>query len=103
VKLSVPNSQTTFTELPIFRKNILTYSSLHSGTEPEDIITEEIVKRSSALLRIRQNEIKILNKWVGLRPGRVSGVRIEAEYIDVGTTRILIVHNYGHGGCGKRG
>ncbi|XP_041454044.1 D-aspartate oxidase-like isoform X3 [Lytechinus variegatus] len=43
---------------------------------------------------------KIKKHWVGLRPQRSKGVRVEAETLTYGSNKIKIVHNYGHGGCG---
>lgn len=41
----------------------------------------------------------IKKELVGLRPHR-DPVRIEKEIIDVGTSKMNVVHNYGHGGYG---
>jgi len=39
---------------------------------------------------------RVLSEWVGLRPGRLGGVRNELEMIDGHP----VVHNYGHAGSG---
>jgi glycine/D-amino acid oxidase-like deaminating enzyme len=39
---------------------------------------------------------RVIRTVVGLRPFRASGFRVEAERLD----DKLLVHNYGHGGCG---
>lgn len=39
---------------------------------------------------------RIISQWVGIRPGRPT-VRLEHEVMPNGK---IIVHNYGHGGCG---
>ena len=45
----------------------------------------------------RINEAEIINQWVGLRPFRLGGVRLEYQlYQD----KLKVIHNYGHGGCG---
>lgn len=42
----------------------------------------------------------IQKHWVGLRPGR-SSVRLEREiYKTASGERVIVIHNYGHGGCG---
>lgn len=44
---------------------------------------------------------KVIGDWVGLRPGRQSGVRLELEELDCGNGNTLtVVHNYGHAGHG---
>lgn len=40
--------------------------------------------------------LSIIRHGVGLRPVRLSGVRLEKETID----DVWVVHNYGHGGAG---
>lgn len=44
-------------------------------------------------------DAKVKQHLVGLRPHR-DQVRVEKEFLDVGTTKLKIVHNYGHGGYG---
>jgi len=39
---------------------------------------------------------QVQSTWVGLRPIRESGVRLEADQVD----QLPVVHNYGHGGAG---
>jgi glycine/D-amino acid oxidase-like deaminating enzyme len=43
-----------------------------------------------------KREAKILQHWVGLRPFRTSGVRVEKDV----TFSKPVIHNYGHGGSG---
>ncbi|XP_065055223.1 D-aspartate oxidase-like [Rhopilema esculentum] len=49
---------------------------------------------------------EIVNEWVGLRPSRLSSVRLEKEEVCLkaadgkATKKVKIVHNYGHGPCG---
>ncbi|XP_072546464.1 D-aspartate oxidase-like [Salminus brasiliensis] len=40
-----------------------------------------------------------LEEWVGLRPGR-RNPRVEREWLQAEERQVLLVHNYGHGGCG---
>ncbi len=40
--------------------------------------------------------LSIIRHGVGLRPVRLSGVRLEKETVD----DVWVVHNYGHGGAG---
>ncbi|XP_076834667.1 D-aspartate oxidase [Brachyhypopomus gauderio] len=42
---------------------------------------------------------QVLEEWVGLRPGR-RNLRVESERLQVEGHDVLVVHNYGHGGCG---
>lgn len=42
---------------------------------------------------------KVLNEWVGLRPGRKS-LRVERELVQLQGRMMPVVHNYGHGGLG---
>ena len=45
----------------------------------------------------RLKHAPILSQWVGLRPFRLEGVKLEHElYQD----KLHVIHNYGHGGCG---
>lgn len=44
---------------------------------------------------------KVIGDWVGLRPGRKSGVRLETEILKCGNGKSLtVIHNYGHAGHG---
>lgn len=40
--------------------------------------------------------VPTLYEWAGLRPGR-NEVRLEPEILSTGK---ILIHNYGHGGCG---
>jgi hypothetical protein len=43
----------------------------------------------------------VLREWVGLRPARSSGPRIEKEIAtNANKESFAILHNYGHGGTG---
>jgi glycine/D-amino acid oxidase-like deaminating enzyme len=50
----------------------------------------------SPLRRVLVSPERVIRTVVGLRPFRASGFRVEAERLD----DKLLVHNYGHGGCG---
>ncbi|XP_065055225.1 D-aspartate oxidase-like [Rhopilema esculentum] len=49
---------------------------------------------------------EIITKWVGLRPSRLTSVRLEKEDMwlktadGMTTKKVRVVHNYGHGPCG---
>ncbi len=66
-------------------------------TSVNDGDAELILERCADQLCPRLRDCKILDQWVGLRPFRLGGVRLEHELYK-GTCHI--VHNYGHGGCG---
>ena len=108
------------TEL-LFTENSLTYiipqvdcvvlggtaqvSDWHTETRPEDSnrIWEQCCKIVPSLAGAA-----IIKRQVGLRPKRTSGVRLEAETLpldrkgpgDGSSSRLFVVHNYGHGGIG---
>ncbi|XP_071485194.1 D-aspartate oxidase-like isoform X2 [Diadema antillarum] len=65
--------------------------------DPKD--SKEIWERAVGILPSLK-EAKILKQWVGLRPQRSKGIRVEAETMNFGTTKVRVVHNYGHGGAG---
>ncbi|XP_072170296.1 D-aspartate oxidase-like isoform X2 [Diadema setosum] len=65
--------------------------------DPKD--SKEIWERAVSILPSLK-EAKILKQWVGLRPQRSKGIRVEAETMNFGTTKVRVVHNYGHGGAG---
>ncbi|XP_068226127.1 D-aspartate oxidase-like [Palaemon carinicauda] len=43
---------------------------------------------------------EVVKEWVGLRPCRTGGIRVDTDEIVVNNRHIPVVHNYGHGGCG---
>ena len=45
----------------------------------------------------RLKSARVLAQWVGLRPYRLKGVRLEHELYQ---GKLNVIHNYGHGGCG---
>ena len=57
--------------------------------------TERIVAECSRVLNI--NKPRVVAERVGLRPFRISGVRIERDRLADGRA---VIHNYGHGGAG---
>ncbi|XP_014243273.1 D-aspartate oxidase [Cimex lectularius] len=74
------------------------------GTRKYDSWSRDVCKYTSmeiwekcTTLVPRLKESKVLYEWVGLRPHREGGVRVEKEILENG---IKVVHNYGHGGYG---
>ncbi|KXJ89813.1 FAD dependent oxidoreductase [Microdochium bolleyi] len=72
--------------------------------------TESILSRTAALSP-DLNNAEVLAAFAGLRPSREGGARVERDPVGVaaaagvvaegtGTTRVLLVHNYGAGGTG---
>jgi len=60
-------------------------------------IIDGILDRIDKLVpHLKVKKAKILKTWVGLRPSRKSGMRIELEQ----TKRGVVIHNYGHAGVG---
>lgn len=47
-----------------------------------------------------EGELEVLKVQVGLRPGRVGGVRVESEVLGGGGKGVRVVHVYGHAGAG---
>lgn len=101
-----------------------------SSTDIDDRTTEAIIQRCLSirpdLLLPNQNKLTIKRSTVGLRPSRKSGIRVDGEWISKHLNfyklyiivnikviffyylasekfgkRILICHNYGHGGSGN--
>lgn len=64
-------------------------------TGVRDWDTKDILERCSQVVPSLA-AAEVASVWVGLRPGRTTGLRLEAEKI--GEQRVL--HNYGHGGSG---
>lgn len=56
-----------------------------------------ILNRCADQFGSRINEAEIINQWVGLRPFRLGGVRLEYQFYQ---DNLKVIHNYGHGGCG---
>eukprot|EP00057_Strongylocentrotus_purpuratus_P030425 XP_781644.3 PREDICTED: D-amino-acid oxidase isoform X2 [Strongylocentrotus purpuratus] len=65
--------------------------------DPED--AKQIWERACKVVPSLKSA-KIIKHWVGLRPQRSKGVRVEAETMTYGSDKVKVVHNYGHGGCG---
>jgi glycine/D-amino acid oxidase-like deaminating enzyme len=55
-----------------------------------------MTNRTDRLPRVLVSPERVIRTVVGLRPFRASGFRVEAERLG----DKLLVHNYGHGGCG---
>lgn len=43
---------------------------------------------------------EVVREWVGLRPCRSKGVRLEEDELKMGSRTVPVIHNYGHGGSG---
>ncbi|RIB19684.1 hypothetical protein C2G38_2082512 [Gigaspora rosea] len=72
------------------------------GTYIADTIIVRCLSTRPDLLPKGETKLKIIRHGVGLRPVRKNGIRIEAEWILSERTgeKILLCHNYGHGGFG---
>ncbi|CAG8554183.1 6598_t:CDS:2 [Cetraspora pellucida] len=89
--------------------NLISISSIvshPSSTTPDAKIADRIIERCLStrpdLLPEGETKLNIKRHGVGLRPVRKNGIRIEAEWILSEKTgkKILLCHNYGHGGYG---
>eukprot|EP00111_Clytia_hemisphaerica_P017751 TCONS_00052509-protein len=61
---------------------------------------KEILDKATKFIPSLKNA-KVVGEWVGLRPAREKGPRIEIENFTLSNNRNLkVIHNYGHGGCG---
>ena len=68
--------------------------NIRSSSEKAQLILNRCAEK---LCLPRLKQAPILSQWVGLRPFRLDGVRLEHElYQD----KLHVIHNYGHGGCG---
>lgn len=65
--------------------------------DPKD--TETIWQNCTELMSSLK-QCELVREWVGLRPTRRTGIRLEADEIKADGRTIPVVHNYGHGGCG---
>uniref|UniRef100_A0A1D1XJ57 D-amino-acid oxidase n=1 Tax=Anthurium amnicola TaxID=1678845 RepID=A0A1D1XJ57_9ARAE len=83
-----------------------TYDEYNYSTDVDDNMASAIIQRCLAtrpdLLPPDQTQLTIKRNAVGLRPCRKSGTRIEGEWITSENfgKKILVCHNYGHGGAG---
>ncbi|CAG8599563.1 1285_t:CDS:10, partial [Dentiscutata heterogama] len=77
------------------------YSTISDAKVADAIITRCLSTRPD-LLPKGETELKIKRHGVCLRPVRKNGIRIETEWILSEKTgkKILLCHNYGHGGYG---
>ena len=78
-------------ELARLRRNALALGALQDGGNNR---SSKAPSLESAL-----GPSRMLGTWVGMRPVRTRGVRVEVESSD-GDMGIPVVHNYGHGGSG---
>ncbi|XP_036448671.1 D-aspartate oxidase isoform X2 [Colossoma macropomum] len=76
------------------------------GTRQKDDWRLEVDKGDSKGIMERCSQLEpslqkaqVLEEWVGLRPGR-RNLRVEKEWLQAQDRQVLLVHNYGHGGCG---
>ncbi|KAL0491424.1 D-aspartate oxidase [Acrasis kona] len=70
--------------------------------EPSTEIAQNILDRCEQMIpqmKIKQNG-KVIGHWVGLRPHRKSGIRVEKDLITFDGRVIPVIHNYGHSGSG---
>ncbi|XP_017555411.1 D-aspartate oxidase-like [Pygocentrus nattereri] len=76
------------------------------GTRQKDDWRLELDKGDSEMMMEHCSQLEpslkkaqVLEEWVGLRPGR-KNPRVEREWLQAQDRQLLLVHNYGHGGCG---
>ncbi|CAG8817171.1 26853_t:CDS:2, partial [Gigaspora margarita] len=83
-----------------------TYEKHNNSTEPDlkeaTAIVQRCLSTRSDLLPQDQTNLTIKRNGIGFRPCRKGGIRIEAEWISSEKfgKKVLICHNYGHGGYG---
>ncbi|XP_064084998.1 D-aspartate oxidase-like isoform X2 [Macrobrachium nipponense] len=65
-----------------------------------DPIDRETIWRNCTESMPSLKNCEVVKEWVGLRPCRKGGIRVDTEEIFVKNRHIPVVHNYGHGGCG---
>jgi D-amino-acid oxidase len=70
-------------------------NDISNDRRPDPTTTARLIKECERVLN--RPMPAVLRERVGLRPGRRSGVRVEAEKLRDGRT---VIHNYGHGGSG---
>ncbi len=73
-----------------------------SYIENDESLTYDMVEEKQQLIRAKElfpqlSDVKILERKVGIRPGRKNGVRLDSEITKDGR---YIIHNYGHVGGG---
>ena len=76
-----------------------TFQEDNYDVEPDKNVRESILKRCQEICP-ELAPFKIINEWVGLRPSRRGGVRIESEQVVIGHQVKKIIHLYGHSGSG---
>jgi D-amino-acid oxidase len=67
-----------------------------ASTAVDREVSEQIVARCAAMLKVSPSP-HIKRELVGIRPARRGGVALHANRLRDGR---LVIHNYGHGGCG---
>jgi len=68
-------------------------------TEVNEEDHTEMIRKASVLLFKDIEKAEVLKKWVGLRPSREEGLRLERDN-EFSSDNKLLIHNYGHGGSG---
>lgn len=66
---------------------------------PNPVDTKRILERCETLVP-GISKAKILGQFVGLRPARKGGVRLESTPIQNSKRKGTLIYNYGHGGSG---
>ena len=71
--------------------------------EPNAQTTEQILTRCRAMLPCL-SQAQVVDLFVGLRPGRKGGIRLELEWVPISQTNdrgsLPVIHSYGYGGAG---
>jgi D-amino-acid oxidase len=70
-------------------------NDVSDNRQPDPAATARIIQECERVLG--SSNTTLLRERVGLRPGRRSGVRVEADKLPDGRN---VIHNYGHGGAG---
>jgi D-amino-acid oxidase len=70
-------------------------NDISDNRQPDPAATDRIIQECERVLGT--SDTVLLRERVGLRPCRMSGVRVEAGKLPDGRT---VIHNYGHGGAG---
>ncbi|HZE12909.1 MAG TPA: FAD-dependent oxidoreductase, partial [Chthoniobacterales bacterium] len=70
-------------------------NDISDDRKPDPGITAQLISECERVLD--RSTPPLIRERVGLRPGRLSGVRVAMEKLGDGRT---VIHNYGHGGSG---
>jgi len=78
-----------------------TFQENEKDLNPDSKISERIIQNCKEICpELITYGYEILHHAVGLRPGRVGGIRLESERRIFNGRRLLLVHHYGHCGSG---